>query len=249
MDTAVPVPPERLPDHYRDVVSMQSERMLAWRKAARRARWGEGSLLALCLMLGAALIWYPRVRVIPAFIYLDNYGMQSTATAISDLPPDTRVAGIEQTLWTYVRECEHYTPSEADYSYQVCSALSGDMARQRFQAFANPKLNKEAPAIKVGARGFIRVYRRKGAWISHDPDFGVGVYQIGFCRVVSVEGQGTLAQPMVATLRYELISRVPLWERVTFNAFGVAVTEYNSEPDGQVRPVVAVPLSTDNPCG
>ncbi len=153
-------------------------------------------------------------------------------------------------LWTYVRNCEHYVPSEADDSYNICSALASEPVRRKYQEYANPKLNKDAPAALVGQRGFIRVYRRTGAWgRDHEPDYSAGVYRVTFCKVTSIESKGTAGQMMSATVAYQLVSKVPLWERVTFNSVGLMVVQYSSEPISAVKAVAVGSLGSDNPCG
>src|SRR3954464_2125641 len=126
-EVAIPVPASRLEQRYDMTVAAQAEEVRELRRSRSRARWGEGSLLVVVLALAIALLLViPAVRFVPVFVYLDSNGLQQSATTISDLPPDTRVAAIEAALWTYTRHCEHYSPSEGDYSYGVCSAMSSD---------------------------------------------------------------------------------------------------------------------------
>lgn len=97
LDTrAVPVPESRLDELYAQTVSMQAQQAREWRRAARRARWGQAGLLALSLGLGTAVLaMLPLVRYVPVFVFTNAAGVNDTATAISDLPPSTQVAGIE----------------------------------------------------------------------------------------------------------------------------------------------------------
>ena len=131
--------------------------------------------------------------------------------------------------------------------YTTVSAFSDDLVRQQYQKWSNPKLNKDAPAVKLGPRGFIRIYRESGSWVSHAPSFDDGVYKINFCRVVVPDGQQPIGQRMTETLHYHLMDRVPLWQRLTFNAVGLTVTDYAS-PEALDQPRI-VSFGGDPPCG
>ena len=246
---AVPVPAEALHDLYRHTVSMQAAQALLWRKAARRHRWGEALLLVLCTALGLAIaVILPTTRYIPVFVFTNQSGLNDTASAVSELPPTTRVAGIEAVLWQYLRDREHYAPSEADESYAIVSVLSDDPVREQYQKWANPKFNKDSPAVRLGQHGFIRIYRRNGSWVAHSSDYTDGVYQISFCRVVAPEGSTPLSQRMTATIRYQLANRIPLWQRVTTNPIGLVVTEYPGPESEDPQPHLAQ-LGNEKPCG
>lgn len=246
--SAVPVTTETLADHFRNTVSAQAIQVIQWRAIARRATWSNtlGWSLALCSSV-IILSLLPLKEYVPVFVYTDVNGMPATASAISDLPPDIQVAGIESSLWNYLRRREHYSPSEASESYDIVSTLSSDQVRDQYQKWANPKLNKDAPAAKLGKQGAIRVLRRHGTWVAHDPDYHTGIYKIAYCQVTTIEGQGTFAQAKIAPLRYEIFNRIPLVQRVTTNPNGVIVTEYpGPEPEGPLRPVQT---GSATPCG
>lgn len=228
MDLAAPITRgEAETTYYAGVVAFQAQQARIWKRSSRRAWTAAGGMFVLSIVLGAAiLVMLPLKRVVPVFVYLNEAGLLDTTTAISDLPPSTKAAGIEALLWQYLRHREHYAPSEAAESYEIVSAMSGDTVRQQYQAWANPVANKASPAAILGDRGFIRINRISGAWLSHAPDYSSGVYQIRYCRTVSQENVPPVQQRMIETIGYVTVRAVPLWERVTFNHAGVIVTEY-----------------------
>lgn len=246
----VPVPDTRLEDLYSRVVPLQAQQALLWRRTAQRRRWLLGGTLVVCFAQAIAVTaLLPLEKVIPVFVYLDKFNVAQTTNAPSELPADHRIAGIDALLWQYLRNREHYAPSEADQSYTIVSAMSTEAVKQQYQKWANPKLNADSPASKLGTHGFIRTYRINSSWVSHDDDYAVGVYQIRFCRLVVPEGQTATAQRMVATLRYQLVDSIPLWERLTENYAGLIVTEYpGPETEGADLKLVASP-GGENPCG
>jgi type IV secretion system protein VirB8 len=246
----VPVPDSQLEDLYRRVVPLQAQQALIWRRAAKRGRWLAYCALAVAFAEAIAITaLLPLEKIIPVFLYLDKFGAAQTTTTVSELPADHRIAGMDALLWQYLANREHYAPSEADLSYTVVSAMSTEVVKQQYQKWVNPKLNSLSPASKLGAHGFIRVYRINSAWLSHADDYTSGVYQIHFCRLVAPEGQAATAQRMVATLRYQLVDTIPLWERLTINYAGMIITEYpGPETEGADLKIVSSP-GDDNPCG
>jgi type IV secretion system protein VirB8 len=213
--------------YYAGVVAFQAQQARSWKRSSRRAWTAASGMFALNIVLAGALFeMMPLKQVVPVFAYLDEAGLLDTTTAISDLPPSTRVAGIESLLWQYLRHREHYAPSEAGQSYEVVSAMSDDTVRRQYQKWANPRDNKAAPAAVLGDHGFIRIDRISGAWVSHTPDYSSGVYEIRYCRTVARDNEEPVQQRMIETIGYVTVRAVPLWERVTFNHAGVIVTEY-----------------------
>jgi type IV secretion system protein VirB8 len=245
----VPVPDIQTEDLYRSVIPLQAQQAKLWRQSARRWRGMVIGALALGIAEAVAITaLLPLQKVMPVFVYLDKFGLPETTSAISDLPVDHRIAGIDALLWQYLKNREHYSPSEADGSYNIVSAMSVQSVKDQYQKWVNPKLNDHSPAKLLGAHGFVRVYRINSAWLSHDDDYSNGVYQIHFCRLVAPEGQTATAQRMVATLRYQLVDTVPLWERLSINYAGLIVTEYpGPEAEGSDVKLVANP-GGDNPC-
>lgn len=246
--SAVPVTRETFADYCRNTVSAQAIQVVQWRNTARRSTWNATMAWSLAICFAAIILsLLPLKEYVPVFVYMDANGMPSTATTISDLPSDTQVAGIESLLWNYLRHREHYSLSEAPESYDIVSALSSDAVRDMYQRWANPKLNKDAPAAKLGKQGSVRIYRRHGTWVGHDPEYRTGVFKIAYCQVTTIDGQGVYAQPKIASMRYEIFNRIPLIHRVTSNPHGVIVTEYpGPEPEGPLR---AIQPGSATPCG
>ena len=248
--TAALVPESQTEDLYSRVVPLQAQQARIWRGAARWSRWLAGvALMGVFAEAVTITALLPLEKITPVFVYLDRFGVATTANAISELPTDHRIAGIDALLWQYLANREHYSPSEADQSYNIVSAMSVESVKQQYQKWSNPALNDKSPAKILGAHGFVRVYRINSAWLSHTDDYTGGVYQVHFCRLVAPEGQTATAQRMVATMRYQLVDTIPLWERLTINYAGLIVTEYpGPEAEGADLRLVVSPGS-DNPCG
>ncbi len=248
--TITSVPDSKTEDLYSRVVPLQAQQAMAWRRSAKWSRRLASAALAVGFAEAVAItVLLPLEKITPVYVYLDRFGVPNTANALSELPADHRIAGIDALLWQYLLNREHYSPSEADQSYATVSAMSAETVKQQYQKWVNPKLNAQSPASKLGAHGFIRVYRLNSSWLSHADDYTSGVYQIHFCRLVAPEGQTATAQRMVATLRYQLVDTIPLWERLTINHAGLIVTEYpGPETEGADLKLVSSP-GGDNPCG
>lgn len=243
------VPESRLEQLYDQTVSMQGTQARYWRISATRKQWTNTGLgLALTAAIVLILGLFPLTKYVPVFVYTNEAGFNETTTALSELPPTTRVAGIEALLWQYLRNREHYAPSEAGDSYNMVSAMSSQPVREQYQDWANIKTNKEAPAAKLGESGFIRVTRLSGAFISHSDDFSKGVYKIQFCRVVAKVSSTPMAQAWHATIAYQLVETLPLIERITNNSAGLVVTEYPGPEADEPQPHFTQPGS-DHPCG
>jgi type IV secretion system protein VirB8 len=224
---ALLVPDDETMALYRHVVAFQAHQALTDQRRVKRYRWMLGGAGAIILGLSAAVTaLYPLREVVPDFIYIGHLGVTDTATALSDLPATARQAAVEAELWSYLREREHYAPSEAAQSYDIVSAMSSATVKRQYQDWANPKLNPQSPATVLGKGGAIRIYRMNGSWLTHTPDYLSGVYQIQYCRLVEPENQTASAIRMTATLQYRVVTTIPFWERVTSNPIGLIVTEY-----------------------
>ena len=245
----VALPPSQAEAHYAGVVSMQAAQARVWRDAWKRGRWRDIALTVAVVAEAVAISFLvPNQHYITIFSYLNPSGVHDTATAISTLPADQRIAGIEALLWQYLRFREHYAPSEAENSYNIVSAMSSEHVREQYQKWANPINNPKAPAITLGKTGFIRVYRENGTFIRHSADYATGVYQIRFCRLVAPEGQTPFAQRWSDTFSYQLADSIPLWERVTFNHAGLVVTEYPGPESEGAGPKTVMATGGEHPC-
>lgn len=247
--TVLPIPQSELEKHYASVVPMQTAQAKLWRDAYRGRRWRELALVFAVVAEAIAIAFLvPNQHYVLVFSYLSRAGVQDTSTAFSTLPPDQRVAGIEALLWQYAKLREHYSAPEADNDYAIVSAMSAENVKQQYQKWANPKLNPNAPANKLGKEGSIRVYRNGGAFISHSPDYDTGVYQVRFCRVVAPDGQTPTAQRWNVSVSYQLVDTIPLWERLVINHAGVIVTEYPGPETEGAGPKAVPAVGTGNPC-
>jgi type IV secretory pathway component VirB8 len=212
---------------YKGVVTFQAVDARRERRQRRFMMMGLiGSAILNVALVATIAELMPLKTVVPVYGFLNEAGLFDTTTAISDLPSTTQVAAIEALLWNYSRDREGYAPSEADQAYQRVSELSSDTVKQQYQSNVNPKLNPESPAKLLGPNGFIRINRLGGNWVQHADDYSSGIYQVHFCRTVVRQDQPPVQQRLQATVAYEMISKILLEQRITFNPAGLVVTEY-----------------------
>lgn len=191
-----------------------------------RTRCLIGSAILNVTLVAAVVEMLPLKTIQPIYGFTNEAGLFDTTTEISDLPPSVQIAGIESILWNYLRDREGFAPSEADQAYDVVSRLSSDIVKAQYQSDANPKLNPNAPAKLLGPNGFIRINRLSANWIQHADDYASGIYQIHFCRTVVRQEMPPARQRLQANITFEMISHIPLEQRITFNPSGIVVTEY-----------------------
>src|SRR6202000_1042960 len=99
----VAVPDNKVEDLYASVIPLQAQQARLWRQSARRWRGMVMATIALGIAEAIAITaLLPAQKIQPVFLYLDKFGLQQTATSVSDLPVDHRVAGIDALLWQYL---------------------------------------------------------------------------------------------------------------------------------------------------
>jgi type IV secretion system protein VirB8 len=226
-DAAYPVPPGELGRNYREAVSFQGDRARRFRNRARIATTLAAGSFALNLMLGYGILsMLPLVRVVPVFAWPGADGSTETRVMFSSLPKDKRVAGIEASLWQYVRQREEYSANERPYDYDVVSAMSAPAVRDAYQNWANSK-DPSNPAVKLGRKGYINVSRVDAAFVQHNEDYSSGTYRVVFNRKITEESvKDPIIQRMIVSVTYVIADSIPVWQRVNFNPDGVIVTEY-----------------------
>jgi len=245
--TPVPVPDSRLEDLYDKVVPVQAEQARFWRLSALRDRWGFSlAMLYSTAMTVLLLAMLPNREYVPIVLFNGPNGFQFIPTSFSDLPPSVEIANIEARLWYYLQNREHYSSSEADDSYNTVSTMSDATVRDQYQRYANPKKNKEAPANMLGKDGWIRIFYRRGAFVTHEGDYSAGVYRIDYCRVSYAQGTTMRAQPFSAVIAYRLVRRIPLLQRLTTNPDALIVTQYPGAEEQ--APAKDVMLGAYDPC-
>ena len=214
-------------DYIPEPVTFQAVRARRYRRLFRLLAGFTGASWMITLGLATSVIWMlPLVRVVPVFIGFNDDGTRDSHTEFSALPPSQRVAAIEASLWQYVRMRESWNAWDAEYNYDVVSAMSAPNVRDAYQAFANSR-DPENPAVKFGKSGSVRVDRlRSGFLPRHAEDYSRGAYTIDFCRVVMIDGAKPQARRMTVSLEYALAEKIPLTDRIRFNPDGVIVVGY-----------------------
>nr|WP_294566792.1 VirB8/TrbF family protein [uncultured Rhodopila sp.] len=224
---AKPVEPTQTERLYEQAVSFQA----ADARRQRRYNLLRNSVLSGSAVLNVALttaicMMLPLKTVVPVYGFMNEAGLFDTTTEISDLPPSVQVAGIEALLWNYLRDREGFAPSEADQNYDTVSKLSSDVVKAQYQGDANVKFNPQAPAKLLGPNGFIRINRLSANWVRHADDYTNGTYQVHFCRTIVRQETAPVQQRLQANITFEMLSKVPLEQRITFNPAGLVITEY-----------------------
>jgi type IV secretion system protein VirB8 len=220
----VPTQTERL---YAQAVSFQAVDARRQRRYNRiLSSVAAGSIVLNTALTTAIVVMLPLKTVVPIYGFANEAGLFDTTTEISDLPPSSQVAGIEALLWNYLRDREGFAPSEADQDYDTVSKLSSDVVKAQYQGDANVKFNPQAPAKLLGPNGFIRINRLSANWIRHADDYSTGTYQIHFCRTIVRQETPPVQQRLQANITFEMLSKVPLEQRITFNPAGLVITEY-----------------------
>jgi type IV secretion system protein VirB8 len=214
-------------DLYKQAVSFQAVDARRARRFERLKNLGlAGSMILNVALVASVFEMLPLKTIMPVYGFTNEAGLFDTTTEISDLPPSTQVAGIEALLWNYLRDREGFAPSEADQAYDVVSKLSSDVVKAQYQGDANVKFNPQAPAKLLGPNGYIRINRLGANWVQHADDYSTGIYQIHFCRTVARQDTPPVRQRLQANITYEMLAKVPLEQRITFNPAGIVVTEY-----------------------
>lgn len=213
-------------DYFPEPVTFQAQRARWYRRAFRIM--AAATTVSWVITVGAvtAALWMlPLIRVVPVFIGFNEDGSQSSHLEFSALPPSQRVAAIEASLWQYVRLREGWNPWDAEYAYDVVSAMSAPNVRDAYQGFANSR-DSENPAVKFGKSGAVRIDRLRSGFYHHSDDYSRGAYSVDFCRVVMTEGAKPQARRMTVSMEYALAEKIPLTDRISFNPDGTIVTGY-----------------------
>lgn len=165
----------------------------------------------------------PLVRVVPVFVPVQADG--SLAHVISTDPAVTieglksSQAALSALLWQYVRMRESYSWAEANYVWDVVSAMSAVDVREQFQKWY-VYTNKTSPQMMYGFKTAVKV-----SWVEARLDDDK--YSVTFWRQQFDSGN-PVSRPQLWTcnLVFSTDYNLPLVQRLTYNPAAVVVTSY-----------------------
>ena len=221
---AQPIDHPALEAHYRDVTSFQAERIrrsirtsrLAWSVAGAAMLANIGLSVAVATML-------PLVRIAPVFLWTRSDGTVDSATSISDLPPTQSQAVMIAAVWQYVRDREAYSFADAQYRYDVVSAMSGPDVLDAYQKWFLPT-NPDSPQLKFGRRGQVNIDKIGISFIKPQ------VALVRFWRTSLMYGATPARKTWSATVGFELVTKMPANTRLIDPA-GLKIVTYMSSED------------------
>lgn len=214
---------------YAQAISFQAINAARKIHSEKLLRRGLYASIGLNVMLGIAIDVQPDKQYVPVTGFINEAGIYDQTASYTDLPLATQIAGIESVLANYLIYRERFVPSEADRDYDIVSKLSSDPVRHEYQAFANAKLNPQAPAKDLGPFGFIRVNLVKSAapdWVTHADNWSSGVYRIHYCRTRVKGNEPPVSQRLEVQIGFAVVAGVPTDQRTTFNAPSINVVSY-----------------------
>lgn len=221
---AQPIDHPALEAHYRDVTSFQAERIrrsihtsrLAWSVAGAAMLANIGLSVAVATML-------PLVRIAPVFLWTRGDGTVDSATSISDLPPTQSQAVMIAAVWQYVRDREAYSFADAQYRYDVVSAMSRPDVLDAYQRWFLPT-NPDSPQLKFGRRGQVNIDKIGISFIRPQ------VALVRFWRTSLMYGATPARKTWSATVGFELVTKMPANTRLIDPA-GLKIVTYMSTED------------------
>ena len=177
-----------------------------------------------------------KSEYVPVFVYQRDDGTVTNSMQWAALPEATRSSSEVNTLWTFVRLWETYSSPEAEYAWNVVSAMSTKDLRDAYQAWQDDK--KAGPRAIYGEAGQVKV-----AYVSHAPvckgecPEHPDTYLFRFDRQEKV-GTGGWSAPVrySVQLRFRYARKLPWWLIATADSPGLIVWEYpGSRPEGIAR--------------
>ena len=225
-------------------------------REAKSRRWRDrartGAIVGLTAAVGvlgvsvALLASGQRVDVV--YVTVRDDGTVTNSMAWSSLPASTRSNAALNTLWRYVELREGYHPSEAQYAWNVVSALSAPDVRREYQEWAAPE-NPKGPRKLYGERDVVEIEFVSVAPVCTTEPCNLqttDVMMFRFDRRERVAGTWSAPERRYATVRFRRLSdegleKLPWWQAATFNSGGIQVWEYvGSRREGVSTPSQAM---------
>lgn len=207
--------------NYQKAMARMSRAVHSGMRAGFWAAW------IIALAEAAALFkLVPLVRVVPVLIPVSSENTLSAKSYPMHVDPGITLSSlknspetIQSVLWQYVRWRESYSWADANYAWDVVSAMSTVGVRKEFQEWY-VYTNKQSPQVVYGFKGALKV-----SWA--DARLKDDRYSVTFWRQRFEEG-APVSKPelWVCDLVYAFDYSTPLNERLQFNAGGLVVASY-----------------------
>jgi type IV secretory pathway component VirB8 len=189
--------------------------------------------IGIALLEGLALAYLmPLKEVETHVVYQRDDGTWVNTARWEDLPKKVRNDTTVNVVWSYVQHWESWSKGGAGYSWKVVSALSSGPIREMYQKSHDPS-NPDSPTQVYGD---VMIDVQFVSWEPICPiqksclEDGPPAYRIWFDRT-EVHPDGKKTPPVryattVGISRNEPIPQDRIWQRWTFNAPQIQVTEY-----------------------
>ena len=190
-------------------------------------RWGFLAVSFIAVVEAGALYHLtPLVRVVPVFIPLQADNTLAASVTPMQVDPSVTMdsiknspAAISAALWQYVRLRESYNWAEANYSWDVVSAMSSIGVRKQFQDWY-VYTNKQSPQVAYGFKGAIKL-----SWVESRLDGDK--FTVTFWRQQFDDGNPvSKPQQWTCNLSFATDYATPPQQRLQFNPSGLVVTSY-----------------------
>ncbi|MBS0642373.1 MAG: hypothetical protein JSS43_21130, partial [Proteobacteria bacterium] len=187
-------------------------------------RWGFLAISVIAVVEAGALYHLmPLVRVVPVFIPLQADNTLAASVTPMQVDPSVTMdslknspAAISAALWQYVRLRESYNWAEANYSWDVVSAMSSIGVRKQFQDWF-VYTNKQSPQVAYGFKGAIKL-----SWVESRLDGDK--FTVTFWRQQFDDGNPvSKPQQWTCNLSFATDYATPPQQRLQFNPSGLVV--------------------------
>jgi type IV secretion system protein VirB8 len=186
---------------------------------------------------GEGLVIAARSRTDPpmVFVYQRDDGSVTNSLSYASLPEAVKGKAAINALWTYVRLRESWSAAEAEYAWNVVSAMSSKDVRDQYQtwqedkAIAPRKLYGEDGQVRTDFISYAPVCDGDKAGACDNPDRMMFRFDRSERR-----GQAWLKPVRYSvTLRFRHVPRLPVWLVATVNSPGIVITDYpGAQPEG-----------------
>jgi type IV secretion system protein VirB8 len=221
----------------KEVWRFQRAMMRMSRAVNTSMRWGFWAAWAIAIAEACAIVYLaPLVRVVPVFIPVSSDNTLAMHTQPMQIEPSVTLASLNKSqeaiasvLWQYVRLRESYSWAEANYAWDVVSAMSSVDVRTQFQNWY-VYTNKSSPQATYQFKGVIKV-----SWSA--ANLKDDKFSANFWRQRYDDGQ-PVSKPELWTcdLVWSTDYSTPRSDRLQFNPGGIVVTSYPGCYPAGMRP-------------
>ena len=224
---------------FERIYAETQKRQAAKERRERRTGKVKSALIGVLVLAvaGEGLVIAVKAQSDPVtvFVYQRDDGSVTNSISYASLPASVKGKAEINALWAYVRLRESWSAPEAEYAWNVVSAMSSKDVREQYQSWIDDKAT--GPKKAFGEDGQVRT-----DFVSFAPVCDADV--LGACdnpdrmmfRFDRSERRGqSWSKPIrySVTLRFKHVPRLPVWLVATVNSPGVVITDYpGAQPEG-----------------